>query len=188
MNCHINRTADADGGIYIALAKRDLKVNYRTSNGWGAAGMDLRRGFDSFKRGYIAKGWDPDADEERRDIGARRRFKILKKLLDVKPGDRVVIPNLSLDTDDDNNYFTIAEVAEGYSFEPLPKIDDMGHHLTVTPESLVSYSYYENALTTKLTEKLRGLYPYGAAVSRIGETNAYLRDIIEQLLRLKRKP
>ena len=35
MNCYINRTADADGGIYIALAKRDLKVNYRTSNGWG---------------------------------------------------------------------------------------------------------------------------------------------------------
>lgn len=184
MDYWINRTAYGDK--WMEYVRQWLIKKNQTCNGWGGAGMDLRKGLAAFEQGYIAKGWDPNEDEASWRIGARRRFKVLKKLLNVKPGDRVIIPRLSVDTPGEGSHFTICTVVKGYSFEPIPQLNDMGHHLTVEPESIFSYSYYENALTEQIAEKINARYPYGAAVSRIGDTNAYLRGVIEQLISLKK--
>ena len=146
-----NRTAYGDA--YLNYVRRWLIEKHQTCNGWGGEGMDLLNGLNAFVKGYIAKGWDPNENYNSWRIGARRRFKVLKKLLNVKPGDRVIIPRLSVDTPGEGSHFTIC---------------------------------WENDLTEQIAEKINAKYPYGAAVSRIGDTNGYLRGVIEQLISLKK--
>ncbi len=179
-----NRTAYGDA--YLNYVRRWLIEKHQTCNGWGGEGMDLLKGLNAFVKGYIAKGWDPNENYDSWRIGAQRRFKVLKKFLNVKPGDRVIIPRLSVDTPGEGSHFTICTVVKGYSFAPIPELNDMGHHLDVDPSSIVSFGYWENDLTEQIAEKINAKYPYGAAVSRIGNTNAYLRGVIEQLISLKK--
>lgn len=184
MNRWVFRIAECDPAF--SRLRAELKAG-RARQGWHPKGTDVRLGEGAFVAAWKANDWDPRyRDNYSRDIGARRRFKVLAKMLNIKPGDVLIIPRVSVDVPGNGNHFTLATVTEPYTLtDVLPPFNDFCSVIGVDKEKLVSYNYYDNDMTAEIALKLNGLWPYGAAVSRIGETNAYLRGYVDKLIQAK---
>lgn len=92
-----------DGNSKFEFVRNELLNNKILRQGWGVE--DLRNGQDAYVKREHSKG-NTDAKE------AKKRFNILKPMLDIKVGDRIVIPRLSLRNNQKTSgkYFTTAAV------------------------------------------------------------------------------
>lgn len=179
MNTWIWRLADRESdGFY---AERAELLEGRLRQGWGFPGGDIRLDRDSYLNAWKAAGWPLDENEKSRSIGPMRRYSVLKRMREIQRDDLIVIPRVSVEVDGDGDFFTIATVVNTYSFEVLDGFADFGHIIGVDPKRLRSYRYDRDAGTRELGSKLTGMYPYGRAVSRIGDGNGYLREIVRKL-------
>lgn len=179
MNTWIWRLADRESdGFY---AERAELFEGRLRQGWGFPGGDLRLGSGSYLAAWKAAGWPLNGNATSRNIGPARRYSVLKRMLDIQLDDLIVIPRVSVEVDGDGDFFTIATVVKTYSFKVLNGFADFGHIIEVDPERLRSYRYDRDADTAELGSKLTGMYPYGRAVSRIGDGNGHLRAIVRKL-------
>ena len=179
-NCWVFRVEDQEPGF--SAVRSEIKEG-RARQGWHPSGADIRLGYEAFLKAWIAKGWPIYEDNYSLAIGARRRFDVLKKMLNIRPGDRLIIPRVSVDVPGNGNYFTLATVTEPYNVVGvLNSFNDFGSVIGVDKETLCSYDYDENDMAAEIALKLNGLWPYGAAVSRIGDTNGYIRGYVDKLI------
>lgn len=183
MNCWVFRIAEWEPGF--SAVRSEIKEG-RARQGWHPSGTDIRLGYDAFLKAWIAKGWSLDENEYSRAIGPERRFKVLAKMLNIRPGDRLIIPRVSVSVPGNGNYFTLATVTEPYNVVGvLAPFNDFGSVIGVDKETLCSYDYDENDMAAEIALKLNGLWPYGAAVSRIGDTNGWIRDYVDKLIKAR---
>lgn len=158
-----------DYGACYDLIKKELQEHKVLRQGWGCDGTDLRNGEDIFARTY--------------DDG-ERRYRIIRPMLDMKPGDTLIIPKLNIDSplgdwetsDEWANTFTIVRCTEGYSFAPIStegyrddESNDFGHMIGV--ELIGSFSYGLNDSSKTVSAKFKA---YRKAVN-----NVHNEDFIE---------
>lgn len=180
-NCWIWRIVDAEP--WYSYVREDM-LNGVLRQGWSPQGVDITKGVTAYIKALEANGWSVSDEEDSRGIGAVKRFKVLEKMLRIQVGDRIIVPKVSAVNSHSGDHFIILEVIRPYHVSQFGhNHNDFNHGVGV--KTLASYNYYDNDLTATLAEKLNAKYPYGAAVNRIGSTNAYLRSDIEKLINLK---
>jgi len=82
MNKWVFRIAEWDPAF--SRLRTELKAG-RARQGWHPKGTDVRLGEGAFVAAWKANDWDPRyRDNYSRDIGARRRFKVLAKMLKLQ--------------------------------------------------------------------------------------------------------
>ena len=158
-----------DYGDCYDLIKKELLEHKVLRQGWGFDGMDLRNG-----EGIFAQTWD----------NGERRCRIISPMLNINPGDIIIIPKLNIDSplgDWEMSYewahtFTIVRCKEGYSFAPISTAgysgderNDFGHMIGV--ELLGSFSYAHNDSARTVSAKFKA---YRKAVN-----NVYNEDFIK---------
>lgn len=138
---------------------RNELLEGRLRQGWGCPGFDLRNGRESFVDAWEKAGWNDKID-------APRRYAILSPLLNIKCGDIIIVPKLTLNNQSGvGQYFSIVECVEEYSFEPLAQYNDYGHILGV--KALGTFDYRsENESANYIAKLLMGI-SLSKAVSQI---------------------
>ena len=113
---------------------RDELVAGRLRQGWGAPGL----GLTSADGEWVSKSDWSVAHAAWRDWGAPStlRFAILRRMLELDPGDIVVMPKMPA-----WNQFTIARASGRYRFELADGWDDFGHVIPVDPDSVRTFVY-----------------------------------------------
>lgn len=153
---------------------RDELLKGRLRQGWGFPGFDIRNGADSFIAAWEKAGLNDK-------ISAQRRYAILSALLNIKRGDIIVVPKLSLNQSSVGQYFSVVECIAEYSFEPLPQYDDFGHILGV--KTLGTFDYRsENESANYIAKLLMGI-SLSKAVNQIrnSKTIQALENLIDML-------
>lgn len=114
MNCFVWRVPYStdrftDGTSKFEFVRDELLGKKILRQGWGVE--DLRNGQDAYVERQRSKGYT-DAKE------AKKRFNILKPMLDIDVGDRIVIPRLSLRNyqKTSGKYFTVVFVQRLMTF------------------------------------------------------------------------
>lgn len=127
---------------------REELIAGRYRQGWGNSGCNLRTNTaQTFPYGKI-------------------RYDMLSLMLDIKPGDRIIIPKVSVNAQcDSTNFFTIVVCTALYSFAPfLPKYDDYGHIIEVDVKgSWIRYHEPRNSVekAAQYIMKFIGNFDYG---------------------------
>ena len=132
----------------------------RLRQGWGVEGTDLRAddSFNKFCEAGKNAGWEGSY------TWFIRKYSHLRLMLEMKPGDIIIVPKINMNTPlydwktDDGAWaktFTLLEVTEGYRFEPVavPEWDgykEFGHIIGV--KIIGSYSYYQSDITGMISE------------------------------------
>ena len=156
----------------------------RLRQGWGPEGADLNGGFESFREAGKNAGW------EESDAWFSRKYNNLCLMLEMKPGDIVVVPKLNINTpigdweNDDGAWartFTLLEVTEGYRFEAVPVpmwegLKEFGHIIGV--KIVGSWSYYQSDLAAIVSEAFKVPYHWNSE-SRI--TSDVVKGAVREL-------
>lgn len=135
--------------------------------GWGVE--DLQNGQDAYVKREHSKG-NTNAKE------AKKRFNILKPMLDIKVGDRIVIPRLSLRNyqNASGKYFTVVVCTKAYDFYfPFIRDWDFGHFIKVdwSEDKDVTYDYdalSPNPDVKYISEQLKS---YQSPINNVRDTN-----------------
>jgi hypothetical protein len=157
----------------------------RLRQGWGVTGLDLRQGLESYSRSYIDAWGQADLTEEMRiarETEGRARFAILHPMLDIVPGDRIVVPKQPRW---DRFLILLAEPVDGHVYifddgkrqRDNPLEDDFRHVIHTNPTRLSEFGYHDNIDTLIVNRKMRA---YQAAVNNVW--NPELQQAIEHLL------
>lgn len=156
----IRVTYSEDGHNFI---KKELAEG-RLRQGWGPVplkpeGAPSEYNPEPFVRAYC-KAWKASEAE------ARKRYNILYPMLEIKPGDLIVIPKTP-----DARHFTIAEAAGTYQFDlEIPRRelnkDDFGHVIPVGKTKKVGY---EESLSAR--EVSKAFRAYQSAVNNIWKSS-----------------
>jgi len=175
----------------LEILKQELKKG-RLRQGWGLAlnglNMDLRNSYfnDKKMRWEPEDKWVEDTIELHRLVWdvkikcsqAVGRFRIISKLLEMKPGDIIFIPKIPND-----DMFTVATVESGYDFAQIGRYVGHGHIIRV--KNIAEYRYDDTISAMKLARHGR------RAVNRIRKEkefikyltrNKYLSNVDEPLL------
>lgn len=139
---------------------RDELAKGRLRQGWGAPGLALATADGqladktAWERAYReGTGWgDPSP----------RRFAILCRMLELAPGDVVVMPKMPA-----WNQFTIARAAGRYRFNVAEGQDDFGHIIPVNPRTVRTFAY-DASNEARLVSGLFGRASHWPAVSFCG--------------------
>ena len=135
--------------------------------GWGVE--DLRNGQDAYVKREHSKG-NTDAKE------AKKRFNILKPMLDIDVDDRIVIPKLSL-RDSENSpgkYFTVVVCTKAYDFYfPFIRDWDFGHFIEVdwSKDKPVTYDYDAKSPNPDVKYISEQLKSYPKAINNVRDIN-----------------
>lgn len=162
-----------DYGACYDLIKKELQEHKILRQGWGFDNMDLRNGDSTLEQ--MVKVWGDEG---------RARYSILSPMLNMEPGDIVIVPKLDNDApleDWKGSYkwartFTILKCTKGYSFSPISTSgygndirNDFGHIIGVEPIASFSYDYDDASRT--VSKKFKA---YRKAIN-----NAYNEDFIK---------
>ena len=131
--------------------------------GWGTKGCDLRKGKENFITVCIEKG------QTAKD--AEREYHVLSVLKNIRIGDIILLPRVSINRPEVGSYFTVAECTAEYSFKPLSN-NDFGHIVGVKLISTFDYS--------EVDSKINKAFRY-RAINRINDPEKI--RLIENLLR-----
>lgn len=124
-------------GSYFNFIQKELAEG-RLRQGWGPVPLKPEGASNKYDpQSYVdayCKAWGNDLKDE-----ARKRYNILYPMLEINPGDLIVIPKMP-----DARHFTIAESSGTYQFDletPLNelKIDDFGHVIPVKTKKVFGY-------------------------------------------------
>ena len=172
MNCFVWRVPYATDRFTNSTSKFEFIRNELLGKkilrqGWGIE--DLRKGESSYVKEWIRIGWVDSA-------AAKKRFNILKPMLDIKFGDFIVIPRLSLRNNQNTSgkYFTIVFCTKDYNFSFPPSIPDkdFGNFIEVDwSEENFTYDYDKLSPNKSLKYISDHLSSYSKAINRVLDTN-----------------
>ena len=154
------------------LIRNELLNNNVLRQGWGSYGMAVDAGYDSFKAAWRADWGDSDPDERIRSI-----YKALIILLEIEPGDYIIVPKVSTHKDYPCQSFVVARCKAKYRFDVLEKAKDFGHIIEV--ENVFSCVYEKNMDAQTVSGKI-GTYQY--PVNRVW--NSSFINAVANLIRL----
>ncbi len=92
-------------GDWYKLIRSELINNQLLRQGWGTYDMAINAGYESFKA-----GWQTHWEKDLSDKEMRRRYKNLSIMMDIEPGDYIIIPN--------HNPLVMNTFDEAVAFEP----------------------------------------------------------------------
>ncbi|MBQ6296294.1 MAG: hypothetical protein IJK81_01115 [Selenomonadaceae bacterium] len=150
-----------DGTSMFEFVRDELLNKKILRQGWGVE--DLRNGQNAYVERERSKG-NTNYQE------AVNRFNILKPMLDIEVGDRIVIPKLSLRDSESipGKYFTVVVCTKVYDFYfPYIRDWDFSHFIEVD-WSKEKDSTYDNNAQPYISEQLKD---YGKAINRVRNTN-----------------
>lgn len=147
----------------------------RLRQGWGGPGLTADQSAEDFLAAAHST-WGADAGDQ----GILRRYRNFRIMLEMRPGDRIVIPKVDLaGTGAWWRSFAIAVCGEGgYRFSPIESADgglDFGHIVPVQP--VTSFSYSHNAHSLAVSAKFKA---YRSPVNRVYDEG--FAEAVEQLL------
>ena len=155
-----------DYGKCFPFIYEELKQG-RLRQGWGSSGMDVRNPFDEFTAAW--KKWASSSEN------MKRRYNMLRIMLEIKEGDLIVIPKVSIQQTATGRYFTIVKCKKPYEFALSDGKNDFGHYIEV--ESLVSCDYDSSGAAQALSCAFGG---YQSAVNRV--VNEGVMDAVDAQL------
>lgn len=146
----------------------------RLRQGWGGPGLTADQSAEDFLAAAHS-AWGTGAGSQ----GVLRRYRNFRIMLEMRPGDRIVIPKVDLRGTGVWRSFAIAVCGEGgYRFSPIRSADgglDFGHIVPVRP--VTSFSYSHNAHSLVVSAKFKA---YRSPVNRVYDEG--FADAVEQLL------
>ncbi len=154
------------------LIRDELIKNHYLRQGWGTYDMAVDSGFDTFKAGW-QKHWEKDLPDET----MLSRFNNLSIMLEIEPGDYIIVPKVSVEEDYVSRSFLIAKCKEKYRFEVLPEKKDFGHIIEV--EDVFSCSYDMNLHSQNIKSKF---IAYQSPLNRV--RNESFKESVAELVRL----
>lgn len=140
---------------------RNEIINHgRLRQGWGASQMELVSE-KNFINGWI-KRWGPDDGEDY----MRRKYNNLRIMRDIKVGDYIIVPKLSLSNKKAwvCDSFLIARCKATYSFNVLDDKDDFGHIIELDMEKGFSCAYSHDENSILISSKFKA---YQKALNRV---------------------
>ncbi len=142
-----------------SMLRKELIVNGTLRQGWGAEGMTIMQGCDEFISAWRHIWGDSDASESYMTA----KWNNLRIIEEMAAGDIIVIPKLSLDSEDEWSSFTIVRKTDSpYRFEVIADASDFGHIIPVEP--IVSFGYIHNDATRVVSAKFKA---YQRPVNRV---------------------
>ena len=165
-NCFVFRTSDEK------FVQNELTEG-RLRQGWSPEGTSLlndngdERTQEDWMQAYI------NAYQEE---PSRRRYAILRRMLDMQVGDLVLCPNAPT-----WGQFTITKVSDTYQFTVAHGQDDFGHIITITKQRAVATAYNHDSV---MISDLFRSPPFWSAVAQVQDhQNQAVLDAAERLLR-----
>ena len=143
--------------------------------GWGAAGMRI----DTPKEQFI-EAWKEVWSDSNSEAGRKRKYNNLHIMTEMREGDIIVIPKLSMEHDYVGQFFTIVRCDKTYDFSLPEGYNDFGHFLTVT--HLLSCPYDYDGSSQTICAKF---IAYRSAVNHV--YSADFCNAVNELLQLKDK-
>ena len=128
--------------------------------------MRIDSGWDTFKA-----GWQNDWGNYLAEESMYSKFKNLSIMLDIEPGDYIVIPKISATKDYICQDFTIAKCKSKYRFSVLECANDFGHIIEV--EDCFSCGYKKNIWTQNIKSKFPA---YQSPLNRV-KSEAFIQAV-----------
>lgn len=129
------------------LVKNSLFNENILRQGWGYPGYDLHQNKADWIKNAMAYPLGRSHQCTSTPKGAEKRYSILRPMLDVKPGDIIIIPYISHSSLLDRNIYTITVVKDKYHFEnrssfPDEYERDFGHCIPVKKIQCIQQSTF----------------------------------------------
>lgn len=135
---------------------REKALNGELRQGWGAEGMSVVEPCEAFMEAWH-NVWGMDDANGRYII---RKYNNIRTMLEIEPGDIIIIPKLSMNSKNDMQSFLIAECKGKYSFSPIN--NDFGHIINIKP--IASCPYAHNSYSHTVAAKFKS---YRKAVNKV---------------------
>ncbi len=150
----------------------------RFRQGWGCAGLDLRKTLDEWIAAYLST-WDDEAPKDAKD-----RYWILYPMLEVQPGDLILVPKQPTN---DSFLLLKAIAADGmvYWFDERPREDrgvlddDYRHVINIDTSSIMELPAGRCTETLLVSNKFKG---YQRAVNNV--VNRDVKAAVDRLLEM----
>lgn len=162
-------------GEHFPQLRKELLNGQRLRQGWGTYGMAVNASYDSFKAGWQAE-WEKNLPDET----MRARYHNLSIMLEIEPGDYIIVPKVSVAEPEVCRSFVIARCRKKYRFEVLPEAEDFGHIIEV--EDVFSCGYDKNLHSQNIKSKF---IAYQSPLNRV--RNVSFIESVEELVRLHRE-
>ncbi len=107
----------------------------------------------------------------------RARYNNLSIMLEIEPGDYIVVPKVSMEEDYVCRSFVIAKCKKKYRFDVLSEVEDFGHIIEV--EDVFSCSYDKNLQAQNIKSKL---IAYQSPLNRVRSES--FKEAVDELVRL----
>lgn len=131
---------------YFSLIRKELIVQKKLRQGWGTYDMRVDQGYEAYKAGWQAH-WEKDLTDDH----MKPRYSNIAIMTEIKPGDYIVIPKVSLENDYVCRSFVIAKCKKEYQFSVLEEAKDFGHYIEV--ENVFSCGYDKNLFSQTISSK-----------------------------------
>ena len=154
------------------LIRRELVNDHLLRQGWGTYGMALDSSYDTFKAGWQAE-WEKNLPDET----MRARYNNLSIMLEIEPGDYIIVPKVSVEEDYVCRSFVIAKCKKKYRFDVLAEAEDFGHIIEV--EDVFSCSYDKNLHAQNIKSKF---IAYQSPLNRVRSES--FKESVDELVRL----
>lgn len=154
------------------LIRNELLSNHLLRQGWGTYDMSVEAGYDSFKGGWQTH-WEKDLADET----MRSKYKNISIMLEIEPGDYIVIPKVSVKEEYACRSFVIAKCKAKYRFSVLEQARDFGHIIEV--EDVFSCGYDKNIFSQSIKSKF---IAYQSPLNRV--KNESFIAAVDELVRL----
>lgn len=131
------------------LIRNELLNNHLLRQGWGTYDMSVEAGYESFKAGW-EKNWTED---NLPDKTMRSKYRNISIMLDIEPGDYIIVPKVSVKEGCKCRSFVIAKCKAKYRFSVLEQAEDFGH--IIEGEDIFSCEYDKNDFSQEIKSKFR---------------------------------
>ena len=139
--------------------------------GWGTFGMAINQPENMF-----IDAWKSEWDTQLSDETMKSRYNNLKIMTEIQKGDIIVIPKISLNSDEVCRQFVISRCTETYRFEVLKSMEDFGHIIQV--ENILSCRYDMDEASGEIAAKFRA---YQSPLNRVG--NSVFQNAVTKLIK-----
>ena len=120
------------------LIRRELVNDHLLRQGWGTYGMALDSSYDTFKA-----GWQSEWEKDLLDETMRARYNNLSIMLEIEPGDYIIVPKVSVEEEYVCRSFVIAKCKKKYRFDVLAEAEDIGELFIKNGYTLTDNNWYD---------------------------------------------
>ena len=144
-------------GDKFNLLRNELLNNHLLRQGWGTYDMQINQDYEGFKA-----GWQTHWEKDLSDKVMKARYSNLRYMLEIEPGDYIVVPKVSVREEFVCKSFVIAKCKAKYRFSVLEEAKDFGHIIEV--EDVFSCSYNKDINSQSIKSKFRA---YQSPLNRV---------------------